>query len=106
MEDWIAKAINSAKDFIQKDAAVANDALSCDRWIASSALPATDASGRPTLRRDATGDSVKEIQSKIGVSASGVFDAMTEAAVRQFQRDHGLVPDGIVGPRTWAALLA
>src|SRR5215472_17247358 len=38
MEDWIAKAINSAKDHIQKDAAVANDRLSCNRWIASSAL--------------------------------------------------------------------
>src|SRR5262249_36358230 len=38
MEDWIAKAINSAKDSIQNDAAVANDALSCNRWIAASAL--------------------------------------------------------------------
>jgi len=36
MEDWIATAINSAKDQIQKDAAVANDTLSCNRWIASS----------------------------------------------------------------------
>ena len=72
---------------------------------APSIIPAADASGRPTLRRDATDDFVKEIQSKIGVSASGVFDEMTEATVRQFQRDHGLVPDGIVGPRTWAMLL-
>src|SRR5262249_35968284 len=38
MEDWIARAINSAKDSIQKDAAVANNALSCNRWIAASAL--------------------------------------------------------------------
>ena len=28
----------------------------------------------------------------------------TEAAVRQFQRDNGLDPDGIVGEKTWAAL--
>ena len=28
----------------------------------------------------------------------------TEAAVREFQRSHSLVPDGIVGPKTWAAL--
>ena len=34
--------------------------------------------------------------------ANGIFDASTEAAVRQDQRDRGLVPDGIVGPRTWA----
>jgi hypothetical protein len=39
MEDWIARATNSAKDHTQKDAAaVAKDALRCNRWIASSAL--------------------------------------------------------------------
>ena len=38
IEDWIARAIKSAKDYIQQDAAVAKDALSCSRWIASSAL--------------------------------------------------------------------
>jgi peptidoglycan hydrolase-like protein with peptidoglycan-binding domain len=67
-------------------------------------IPASDAAGRPTLRRGASGDLVKEVQTKVGVAASGTFDAITEAAVRQFQRDHGLVPDGIVGPRTWATL--
>ncbi len=70
-----------------------------------SVIPAADAAGRPTLRRGATGDLVKELQTKLGVAASGTFDGATEAAVRQFQRDHGLVPDGIVGPRTWATLL-
>ena len=38
MEDWIARAINSAKNYIQKNAAVTKDALRCSRWIASSAL--------------------------------------------------------------------
>jgi hypothetical protein len=38
MEDWIASAISSAKNQIQKNAAVAKDALRCNRWIASSAL--------------------------------------------------------------------
>jgi peptidoglycan hydrolase-like protein with peptidoglycan-binding domain len=69
-----------------------------------SITPAMDASGRPTLRRGATDDLVNKVQAKVGVAANGIFDAATEAAVRQFQRDHGLVPDGIVGPRTWAAL--
>jgi len=69
-----------------------------------SIIPGLDGSGRATLRRGATGDLVREIQTKIGIAASGIFDAETEAAVRQFQREHGLVSDGIVGPRTWATL--
>lgn len=72
---------------------------------AASVIPAADATGRPTLRRGATGDLVKQIQSKVGLPATGAFDGVTEAAVRQFQRGHSLVPDGIVGPRTWATLL-
>ena len=34
----------------------------------------------------------------------GDFDGETEVAVRRFQREHQLEPDGIVGPRTWRAL--
>lgn len=60
--------------------------------------------GRPTLRRSATGDLVKQIQKVIGVGIDGNFGPDTEAAVRAFQSARGLVPDGIVGPKTWAAL--
>jgi len=70
-----------------------------------SVIPAADGDGRPTLLRGATGELVKDIQRKVGVTASGTFDGDTEAAVRRFQRDHGRVPDGIVGPRTWATVL-
>jgi hypothetical protein len=69
-----------------------------------SVIPAADPGGRPTLRRGATGELVRLIQKKVGVAADGSFDAVTEAAIRQFQRDRGLAPDGIVGPRTWAAI--
>jgi len=34
----------------------------------------------------------------------GVFGPKTEAAVKAFQTDQGLVVDGIVGRNTWKAL--
>ncbi|MEA3001650.1 MAG: hypothetical protein QOH81_438 [Sphingomonadales bacterium] len=66
-------------------------------------IPAADAKSRPTLRRGASGDLVKEVQAKLGLDADGAFGPFTEAAVRQFQRAHDLVPDGIFGPKSWAA---
>ncbi len=69
-----------------------------------SVIPAIDSAGRPTLRRGDIGTLVNAIQSKVGVAETGNFDDGTEALVRKFQTDHGLVADGIVGPRTWATL--
>jgi peptidoglycan hydrolase-like protein with peptidoglycan-binding domain len=70
-----------------------------------SVIPALDSDSRPTLRRGATGELVELIQAKVGTPVTGSFDAITEVAVRTFQRNNGLVPDGIVGPRSWATLL-
>lgn len=36
--------------------------------------------------------------------ADGKFGSMTEKAVKQFQEEHGLVVDGIVGVKTWAMI--
>jgi peptidoglycan hydrolase-like protein with peptidoglycan-binding domain len=60
--------------------------------------------GRPTLRRGAHGDLVKQVQTKLRLMADGIFGAGMEAALRVFQRDHDLVPDGIIGPKTWKIL--
>jgi peptidoglycan hydrolase-like protein with peptidoglycan-binding domain len=57
--------------------------------------------GRATLRRGMHDDLVKRIQLKLNLNPDGVFGADTEVAVREFQRAHSLVPDGIVGPKTW-----
>ena len=69
-------------------------------------IPATEpaANGRPTLRRNDHGDMVRQLQTLVHVDIDGYFGPLCEAAVRGFQRDHQLVPDGIVGPKTWAAL--
>lgn len=52
----------------------------------------------------ATGDHVAWLQRRLAIPGSGVFDATTRAAVVAHQTTHGLVPDGIVGPRTFASL--
>ena len=70
-----------------------------------------DPSGNvPTLRRGSKGELVKSLQEYLndeigaGLKVDGVFGAVTEVAVENFQRKHGLTVDGIVGPKTWAAL--
>jgi peptidoglycan hydrolase-like protein with peptidoglycan-binding domain len=62
------------------------------------------APGRPTLRRGAVGDAVRDMQRALGATDSGSFDAALEARVREFQRQSRLVPDGIIGPQSWAKL--
>lgn len=60
-----------------------------------------------TLTLGSTGPNVKLIQSllnQIGYNAGtvdGIFGPQTQQAVIAFQRNNGLVPDGIVGPATW-----
>lgn len=62
--------------------------------------------GRPTLRRGLNNDPelVKVVQTRVGVTADGVFGPGTEAAVRAFQSANGAVPDGIVGPKSWVLI--
>jgi len=65
------------------------------------------AAGQPplqTLRRGSTGPQVRQVQTAIGSEVDGFFGPKTEAAVREFQRRNQLVPDGIVGPKTWVLL--
>lgn len=82
------------------------DAAPVPVLIPAAELPQPDGgAGRPTLRRGATGELVTALQARLKIEQSGgTFGPKTEAAVRAFQRDHGMVPDGIVGPKTWAAL--
>lgn len=68
----------------------------------------------PTLRKGDSGSLVQTLQNGLieagyGVGesgADGIFGRDTLATVRAFQHDHGLNPDGIVGPLTWAAIKA
>jgi hypothetical protein len=59
-----------------------------------------------TVRRGSRGEAVKLLQSELRLAADGMFGPITEAYLRRYQSDHGLLPDGVCGPRTWAALLS
>jgi Putative peptidoglycan binding domain len=60
----------------------------------------------PVLRKGAKGFYVSLVQTCLGGSiVDGEFGQMTEQAVLQFQRDHHLEDDGVVGPYTWRELL-
>ncbi len=65
---------------------------------------APGAKGRLTLSRDMVDPLVKDVQSKLGLTVDGYFGRRTEAAVRAFQAQSGILPNGIVGPETWANL--
>ena len=56
------------------------------------------------LKEGSKGQEVAELQQDLGIDVSGVFDANTKAAVEAYQRENGLVDDGIVGPQTFAAI--
>ena len=57
------------------------------------------------LRRGSRGDGVKMMQEALGLDADGVFGRGTERALKLWQTDNGLTPDGVAGPLTMAKLL-
>jgi hypothetical protein len=59
----------------------------------------------PFIRMGSFGPHVGAIRAYLGLRALDVFDVETEEAVRKFQEKEGLAADGIVGQRTWTALV-
>lgn len=74
--------------------------------------PSPEPEPKPTLRRGDKGAYVTLAQTELiqkgyscgSFGADGEFGKATEAAVKSFQRDHGLTVDGIIGEKTWTAL--
>lgn len=83
-----------------------------DRYRQENPAYGDSAGNHATVSRGSTGKDVTALQTyliHLGYScgdngADGVFGSGTRAAVRAFQRDHGLAVDGIAGRKTWAAL--
>ena len=71
--------------------------------VAQPALPALS-------RRGSRGEEVKQIQTVLKYrelyegNIDGIYGSQTEKAVIQFQKQMGLTPDGIVGPKTLSAM--
>jgi peptidoglycan hydrolase-like protein with peptidoglycan-binding domain len=79
---------------------------------ADSQPAAVPAATPPTVSQGDAGPWVSHLQLRLlvhdpaaGLAVDGQFGPATLTAVTAFQRSLGLVPDGIVGPNTWAALL-
>jgi len=53
------------------------------------------------LKIGSTGDSVKQVQQKLGLTSDGSFGPKTEAMVKDFQTKNGITPNGIVDVVTW-----
>ena len=59
-----------------------------------------------TIKKGSQGRIVRVWQVIVSAKVDGNFGKDTEAKTITFQKIHGLVPDGIVGDKTWAAGLA
>ena len=56
------------------------------------------------LKKGSKGKEVKELQEALKIGADGIFGSGTESAVKKFQKENGLIADGVVGPATWEAI--
>jgi peptidoglycan hydrolase-like protein with peptidoglycan-binding domain len=54
------------------------------------------------LQVGSIGDTVKKLQTELGITADGRYGPATANAVKEFQKKNGLAVDGIAGPTTLA----
>jgi N-acetylmuramoyl-L-alanine amidase len=55
-------------------------------------------------KKGSRGEGVKQIQIALHLYPDGIFGTLTEEAIKEFQKEHNLVIDGIVGPNTFNVL--
>jgi peptidoglycan hydrolase-like protein with peptidoglycan-binding domain len=57
------------------------------------------------LKRGCVGSDVKQAQMELQLAADGIFGPIMDAATKAYQLARGLTPDGIIGDKTWNALM-
>src|SRR5690554_4137469 len=78
--------------------------------VPTSSVPPSPTQPCPLLQQGSSGPAVRDLQTRLrnfGFDPGpidGIFGSRTRAAVVDFQRSRGLVPDGLVGVLTWTAL--
>lgn len=84
----------------QKAAALAkNPTIPTTQSVPSSAVK------RATIKAGSKGPDVVAWQQILGIKADGIFGSGTTSATKTFQTKHGLTADGVVGPKTWSAVV-
>lgn len=67
---------------------------------------------KSSMRKGSTGECVYLLQEKLNAlgyecgNPDGIFGTQTQVAVKAYQKDKHLTVDGIVGAKTWAAIMA
>jgi peptidoglycan hydrolase-like protein with peptidoglycan-binding domain len=56
------------------------------------------------LKVGSSGEDVKKLQEKLGLTADGIFGPGTQSKVKEWQAANGLTADGIVGNGTWSKM--
>jgi peptidoglycan hydrolase-like protein with peptidoglycan-binding domain len=87
----------------------ASSSLTVDAREAATALPAWPRlwRGSPDAEFPVTVRSLQYLLDAHGarLTVDGLFGPATDAAVRAYQRTHGLAVDGVVGSATWSSLI-
>ena len=74
------------------------------RWDCTSGKEKGVSTFFKTIRRGSIGQYVRIAQKYLGIKQDGIFGNATKKAVINFQTKYSLVPDGIIGPKTWERL--
>lgn len=109
--------LTSVKSYQMHDGLTADGIVGPLTWgKLESASPSPSAAAAPTfttasnfLQLGSTGPAVVKLQQLLNaqgyhLAADGVFGALTDTALRNFQASHGITVDGIAGPQTFSLL--